>query len=500
MENFMKITLTRRDIKSMTTGFSKIVPGKGTLAILSCVCFRSYNSKVTAEATDLDQTAIYSLDNSAAEGEGVILVPLALLRRLSKGTDKETVNLENDGDNILVTNNVGSHAVTQTVSAPDPEDWPPAGGEIKTAPAPGFINAYNKLVPFASTDPTRLAINAVYVDASEEGTTLVATDGRRLTTITADLPKLKDGVIIPISRFLQWNQLPEDAEIGESKCKSGQRFCLRAGPWTYRIKAYDGIYPNYKQVIPSANAAEHTIIFNDDEVSALSKIIQAFPGDDEYICLECCDNGQLNICGKDHEGDKDLCIPLTGGSSYKGKGCRVAVNRVSLLDALSAGFTEYAFADNCSPLLSSDGNGGTHVLMPLRLNGPVSSAETAENAETAETAETAENTETTQDQKSETSTTEQAAAQAQPVPAKVEENKVMAKKENIAKPAAASDMTALEKLQTAYDIAKAKVRETQLALADVAVALRDATKEDRIRRKEVESVRAGLQKLQSIQV
>jgi len=92
----MKITITRRELKNFTTGFSKIVPNKGTLQVLSCVCFRSEGGKGTAEATDLDQTAVCTLDNSAAEGEGIILVPLALLRSLSKGTGKETVSFEID--------------------------------------------------------------------------------------------------------------------------------------------------------------------------------------------------------------------------------------------------------------------------------------------------------------------------------------------------------------------------------------------------------------------
>ena len=64
----------------------------------------------------------------------------------------------------------------------------------------------------------------------------------------------------------------------------------------------------------------------------------------------------------------------------------------------------------------------------------------------------------------------------------------------------AAEPTALEKLQAAYETAKNKVREAQAALADVAVAIRDAVKEDRKRGEEVAAVRAGLAKLQSIKV
>ena len=60
--------------------------------------------------------------------------------------------------------------------------------------------------------------------------------------------------------------------------------------------------------------------------------------------------------------------------------------------------------------------------------------------------------------------------------------------------------TVLETLLAAYEVTKAKVREANQALSDMAVAIKEAMKEDRQRRLEVSSVRAGLQKLQSIRV
>lgn len=64
----------------------------------------------------------------------------------------------------------------------------------------------------------------------------------------------------------------------------------------------------------------------------------------------------------------------------------------------------------------------------------------------------------------------------------------------------APEPSGLEKLQAAYDVAKSKVREASQALAEVADAIKLTAREDRQRRNEVETVRAGLQKLQSIRV
>ena len=52
----------------------------------------------------------------------------------------------------------------------------------------------------------------------------------------------------------------------------------------------------------------------------------------------------------------------------------------------------------------------------------------------------------------------------------------------------------------AYETAKTKVKEANEALASIAAAVKDALKEDKQRRQEVESVRAGLARLQAIKV
>ena len=60
--------------------------------------------------------------------------------------------------------------------------------------------------------------------------------------------------------------------------------------------------------------------------------------------------------------------------------------------------------------------------------------------------------------------------------------------------------SALERVLAAYETAKTKVKEANEALACIAMAVKEALKEDKQRRQEVDSVRAGLARLQSIKV
>ena len=67
-------------------------------------------------------------------------------------------------------------------------------------------------------------------------------------------------------------------------------------------------------------------------------------------------------------------------------------------------------------------------------------------------------------------------------------------------PASQAQGTALERVLLAYETAKTKVREANDALATIAVAVKEALKEDKQRRAEIDSVRSGLAKLQTIKV
>jgi len=369
------------------------------------------------------------------------------------------------------------------------------------------MQAYRRMAPFTSSDETRRTLQCVHVDVSGEGehnATLVACDGHRLTCCNSMRLPIDDehGVMVPVTKFLLWNGLPEEADIGMSKTKECTRFGIRSGQWTYRVKAVDGEYPNWRQVVPCKDGMEHRLVFTDSDVEALRKILPNFPGD-EAVSLDGAKNGTLSVSGTDKDSGRVLTIPLTAGSSYKGAGCRFIANRNYLLDALNAGFRNFMFADGASPLLSEDGKGGTHVLMPLRLEGPPRPAQAGQQTAPAGQANAGTSTQTPPvDPAAQAArgTSTQTPVATKPPPEQPKEKTEMTKETKPAAQQTAAEPTALEKLQAAYEQAKNKVREAQSALADVAVAIRDAVKEDRQRRVEVETVRTGLAKLQSIKV
>src|ERR1017187_1896815 len=96
-----QLTIPRGELKEAVAGFSEIVNGKTTLPVLACVRF-SGTGTVTAQVTDLEQTARYKFNG--AQGAGTFIIPLANLKELAKGNDKETVEFETAGTSVTITN------------------------------------------------------------------------------------------------------------------------------------------------------------------------------------------------------------------------------------------------------------------------------------------------------------------------------------------------------------------------------------------------------------
>jgi DNA polymerase-3 subunit beta len=499
----MKITITRGELKLMAAGLSKIIPLRANIAVLGCVRFSVADGSLTASGTDLDQSAKFWFDNAKVEGTGEIIIPFPMIRDMNKGDNGDTITLENEGLEVTVTDNVGGHVVERNVDGTDPAEWPPQGDPIPVGEAKGFLEAYRRLAPFASTDPTRRIISSIHIDMTGDGencATLVATNGRQLTCCNSmKLPNVdKDGIILPVSRFLLWIGLSSDARIGVLKSKDCKQFGLTAGQWSYRTKGIDGEYPNWRRGIPNLKEEDcHRIAFTDTEVEALRKIVPPFPGGDE-IALVGEAGGRLSLCGHDKGSAKEVAVPLVAGSTYAGPGCRVFVNRHYLLDSLNAGFRNFLFASTSSPLVSNDGKGAMNVLMPFRVGTETKKVEGQPDP--------ASQPKTPESPAQSTSTTTPEPAKAlkpEPEPKKEKTEMKQEKATTPQTPVTTTEPaapTALERAQASFEKAKACLRDVQSSLADMAADLRDALREDKQRKSDTDGIRAMLAKLQTMKV
>ncbi len=470
----MKLLLPRSELKEALTGLSKVINQRASIPILACVRLDAEGQTVLLTGTSIDQTASYAITVAEPVPAPIaVLISIAELQAVLKTAQGPDIEIEPGKDAVTITATVAGQGIGRRIETPDIQDWPELATPADTKSVElGFLASLRRVLAFASPDDSRPLLKAAYLDVSAKaGHRIVATDSRRLTVLPCGILPLAESVIVPSTKFLNWSKLEGETRIGAGKGV----FTLRCGPWTYTAKTVEGQYPRWSQVVP-AYGGDRTLELSEADAAMLIKAMPGLPTYDsshEAVVL-CMEGNAVRVFSRQDAKSPESAVRLES-SQYEGKGAfSVGLNREFFRDALQAGFRYWEFQDAVSPLLgrlSKDDKASIHVLMPIRtIDAEVQKAE----AKAPE-------------------------AKPTPVPVQPQPKEIpMPKKHEEVQPAV--EPGALDKILVAYESAKNAVRQAQSALADVALCVRDAIREQKAQSREIAEVRAGLAKLQTIRV
>ena len=468
------MNLLRSHLKDAVAGLSKVVNQRASIPILACVRLDAEGKTVRLTGTDIGQVVTYEIAMAEPVSAPVsVLIPLDALQAVLKTAQGPEIEIQPGKDAVTLTATVAGQSIGRRIETPDIKDWPELAVPVDTQSVePGFLSSLRQALTFASTDDSRHMLKSAYLDVdAKRGHRIVATDSRRLSVFPCGILPLPESLIVPSTKFLSWSKLEGETRIGAGK----GMFTLRCGPWTYTAKTVEGQYPRWSQVVP-AYGGDRTLELSPEDAAMLIKALPGLPAYDnshEAVVLHM-DGNAVRVFSRQDSKSPESTVRLES-SKHEGKGAfSVGLNREFFRDALQAGFRYWEFQDAVSPLLgrlSKDDKASIHVLMPIRTID------------------------------AEVQRTEAKAPEAKhaPVPVQPQPKETpMPKKHEEVQPAA--EPGALDKILVAYEAAKNAVRQAQSALADVALCVRDAIREQKAQSREIAEVRAGLAKLQTIRV
>lgn len=469
----MKLLIPRSQLKDAMAGLSKVVNQRASIPILACVRLDAEGKAIRLTGTDLNQVATYEIAAESTPTPVSVLIPMDALQSVLKTAQGPDIEIEPGKDAVTIVAEVAGQNIGRRIETPDIKDWPELSVPADTKPVEsGFLASLRQALTFASSDDSRHLLKSAYLDVdAKKGHRIVATDSRRLSVFTCGILPLAESMIVPSTKFLNWSKLEGETRIGAGKGV----FTLRCGPWTYTAKTVEGQYPRWSQVVP-AYGGDRTLELSPEDAAMLIKALPGLPAYDnsqEAVVLRM-EGNAVRVFSRQDSKSPESAIKLES-SKHEGEGVlSVGLNREFFREALIAGFRHWEFQDAVSPLLgrlTKDDKGSIHVLMPIRtIDAEVQRAEAK-------------------------------APEAKPVPVPVQsqpKETPMPKKHEEVQPAA--EPGALDKILVAYESAKSAVRQAQSALADVALCVRDAIREQKAQSREIAEVRAGLAKLQTIRV
>lgn len=234
-------------------------------------------------------------------------------------------------------------------------DLPSSKNTNQVLPVSINSNELKRAAVYSSLDKNRYILHGVYLDKDKNN--IVATDGRRLIQIPFKCDELEDSIIIHYDVI---KLLPKDVMLN---IRASRKLNRVAFTWTTNNRTFilsskliEGIYPNYKQVIPK-DELPNLIHLN----NSFKDYVKSF-GVKQAMRMQFTKE-QMNVGPSNTEKTKVFCYDENPVIPENDK---IALNPRFALDMMATGFDSFEFKDELSPAVAKDNSGAIAVVMPLR--------------------------------------------------------------------------------------------------------------------------------------
>ncbi len=260
----MKLECSIEKIKNALMIVDRITGKNLTLPVLGSVLWVATGKSLKLRATNLN-IGIEMEIPAKIEREGVVAIRSDILSSLfSVLTGDQFVSFE------LIDNNLSVKTKTNTIilkSIPN-EDFPTIPlieGEVIEIPVRKFIEGIKSVYYSASVSEIKPEIGSVYIYPEDDMLVFVATDSFRLAEKKVKIKqKLSfDGILIPFKNTIEIIKVLENIN-DDIKITLQKNQISFSSPNIYLTsRVVDGLFPDYKQIIPKNTLTEATLLKQD---------------------------------------------------------------------------------------------------------------------------------------------------------------------------------------------------------------------------------------------
>ena len=232
--------------------------------------------------------------------------------------------------------------------------------EIKSCELPeGVVGMFARAAQAVDRNEPRAVLRGINLCSGG----ITTTNGKEL--LNYDIPlDLGDSLTIPLPVALIQSKAPEAGTFSYWACGDvDHRFRIQVGSWSWTGKALQGIYPNWRQVVPERNTLTRSIAFQPECGQALASFLKNIPDTEPNNAVElAAGNNTLEVRAADQS--TSVAAEFTGDWNNS-----IFMNKAILLRMLLAGHTKIELGDGFTALIATGGL-GRYIAMPLR-NAPI---------------------------------------------------------------------------------------------------------------------------------
>lgn len=242
-----------------------------TLPVLSCILIDVKGNSAILRATNLDVGMEISIPIKGS-ADGIVAIPAKTLSSfLSQVPDQNPmVTLELVSGNVVIT----SVKTRGTIKTMPIEDFPsipsiPDAEEFKVS-SQLFIKGLKSVAYSASVSSVKPELSSVYIYKDAGNVTFVATDSFRLAEkkIQVAIPAQFNDILIPHKNISEILRTLEYVGSEVSVSSNKNLISFKAGDIYIVSRVIDGVFPDYRQIIPKSFTTE-AVMLKQDFLNAL---------------------------------------------------------------------------------------------------------------------------------------------------------------------------------------------------------------------------------------
>lgn len=300
------VTIERNRLADAASIAASVAPKSTPKDILKSLHLRIAADVCEITATDLETSVIQQF---ACDGDGIdVCLPALKFSQIVSSMSGDSVTLKMDGSNLRL--ECGRAKFKLPTS--DPQEFPtcePIEGKIATASMAAIAEAVKRTCLATDDDTSRYALAGILWHGEGDLLTLVATDGRRMSSSALGIKgEIHEGCVVPAKPL----QTAARIMAGDlTITTSSNRLEINDGSNRVQTRLIEGRFPRWQDVIPPAGDVQVNVVAG----ALLAALRQAMltttedmKGADIAIT-----GGELTIqAGAAEIGDSTITIPVSG--------------------------------------------------------------------------------------------------------------------------------------------------------------------------------------------
>ena len=344
------IEVNKNTLASALPALGKLICRTSPLMLCKSIKIESEDKTLRLSTCRVSEGITFELE-SDSEDEFCCIVGFDEFRDAVRGGRNKTVGISFDAGVLQV-----GDRYLMTVKDVEWPDFSPKVEAPNCLLPDGVVNLFARAAQIVDRNEARAILRGINLSA--DGITV--TNGKELLNFDCPL-ELESSITIPLPLALMQSRAQHAGLLFYWPMENGTGFSIIVGPWCWTGKALQGIYPNWKQIIPKSDALTHEIKISEEQSGIALEFLKTVPDKLPYTPIELKKTADNRLI---LHANEDLKVTLEAELIGEWNGFSLMLNKNILFRLFSEKHTRIQLSSSHVPVLASGGL-GRYIAMPL---------------------------------------------------------------------------------------------------------------------------------------